>query len=223
MMNENPAPHGPDFDWSPVDDLFCSFDPEEWWRREWKAYPDLGKQMRRMIEIVVSSLEGLASDDAEQVRKFFEEWPECRNWSTDWWYCKDAVERIVPITRRFVKLSPILTRVGHQQEVNVYLREATQCFLYGFFQASTALFRTALETGIKHFCDRKLGALPGAKLYDLIAQAEKLGLVSLHVGAMASDVRIAANKVIHEEPISEQQAFDVLVKTRGVLEEFYKS
>jgi hypothetical protein len=157
----------------------------------------LGKQLRGLIKVAVTSLEGLTSEETEAVRNFFTAWPECWRWGTDWWYCKDAVERIAPITKRFLKLSPILTRVSHRQDVNTYLREATKCYLYGFFQASTALFRTALETGLNDFLHRKLGPTQGLKL--------------------------AANEAIHENPITEMNAFDVLTKTRCVLETLYHS
>lgn len=119
-------------------------------------------------------------------------------------------------------MSPIITRVGHQQEINVYLREATQCYLYGFFQASTALFRTALEAGLQDCFDRKLGPSPGVRLYDRIGKAVEHGLLAAVVASMAREVREAANKVIHEEPITEEQAFDALVRTRCVLEELYR-
>src|SRR5437879_1076020 len=131
--------------------------------------------------------------------------------------------RIPEITDRFEKLSPILTRVTHRKEENVYLREATQCYLYGFFQASTALFRTALETGLRDFCARKLGSEPGVTviLDDLVTRAVRFHLLSQESGAMASRVRKIANRVVHDEPIGEGQAFEVLVQTRRVLEEIY--
>ncbi len=212
-----------DFSWFTSDQIFMHFDPKESWAAMFPSRPQLGEGLKGLVEEAVASLEGLSSEDNARAQTALKDDPVLWKWVVDWWYCKDLVERIEPANERFSKLTPILVRVTTNQEVNVYLREATQCYLFGFFQASTALFRTALEAGLKDFCDRKLGALPGVTLYDLIAQAEKQGLVSTHVSVMAGEVRVAANKVIHEEPISEQQAFDVLVKTRCVLEEFYKS
>ena len=140
----------------------------------------------------------------------------------DWWYCKEVVERIKPIKERFSSLGPILVRVTKSQEVNAYLREATRCYLYGFFQASTALFRTALETGLKDCFDRKLGPSPAIKLYGRIEQAVARGILSSAVAPMAHEIRKPANKVVHEEPISEREAFDVLLRTRCVLEDLYR-
>jgi hypothetical protein len=39
---------------------------------------------------------------------------------------------------------------------------------------------------------------------------------------MASRVRKIANKVAHDEPVSEGKAFDVLVQTRSVLKGIYR-
>ena len=173
--------------------------------------------------MAVTSLEGLTSEETEAVRNFFTAWPECWSWGTDWWYRKDAVDRIAPITKRFLKLSPILTKVSHRQDVNTYLREATKCYLYGFFQASTALFRTALETGLSDFLHRKLGPIQGLKLNERITCAVQSKLIPPEIGSMAHEVRKAANEAIHEKPITEMNAFDVLTKTRCVLETLYHS
>ncbi len=39
---------------------------------------------------------------------------------------------------------------------------------------------------------------------------------------MATRVRKTANRVIHDKPVSEEKAFDVVVRTRSVLKEIYK-
>jgi hypothetical protein len=215
----------PDFDWFTSDNLFAFSSPDDIWLSEWRGCPDLAKQLRGLLRVVIHSLEGLASRKTDLFRDFFKKWPDLWLWSVDWWYCKDAMDRIPQITKRFEKLSPILTQVTHRKEVNVYLREATQCYLYGFFQASTVLFRTALETGLRDFCERKLGSRPtgtDVNLDDLITQTVRFHLLSEEAGAMASRVRKTANKVVHDEPVSEEKAFDVLVQTRFVLEEIYQ-
>jgi hypothetical protein len=212
----------PDFTWYSWDQMHLLYDSDGMWASAWPGqWQEVGEKLRSKLDMVVGSLEGLSTEPANELSKCLREWKECWDWVVDWWYCKDAVERIQPITERFEKLTPILARVSHRKEVNVYLREATQCYLYGFFQASTTLFRTALEVGLKDFCDRKLGSRPHADLYDLISQAIRFHWLPQHVGIMANQVRAQANKVIHDDPISEQEAFDVLAKTRGVLAELY--
>lgn len=213
----------PGFDLLLSDHLSTEGAPDDIWKRQWAGCPDLGGQVRELLGKVIESLEGLAPAETENLHRILKEWAELWVWSIDWWYCKDAMTRIPEITDRFEKLSPILTRVTHRKEVNVYLREATQCYLYGFFQASTALFRTALETGLRDFCVRKLGAKPGigVDLDDLITQAVRFHLLSQESGAMATRVRKIANRVVHDKPIDEGQAFEVLVQTRRVLEEIY--
>jgi hypothetical protein len=222
-MNEETPKRVPDFDWLLSDHLSTEGEPDDIWKRKWAGCPDVGGQVRELLGTVIESLEGLAPVQTENLHQILKEWAEMWVWSIDWWYCKDAMTRIPEITDRFEKLSPILTRVTHRKEANVCLREATQCYLYGFFQASTALFRTALETGLRDFCVRKLGSKPGVGvvLDDLITRALRFHLLSQESGAMATGVRKIANRVVHDEPIDEGQAFEVLVQTRRVLEEIY--
>ncbi len=212
----------PDFDWFTSDNLFALSSPDDIWLNEWRGYPDVAKELRKLLQFVIRSLEGLASRKTDELRVLFKKSPELWLWCVDWWYCKDAMDRIPQITKRFERLSPILTQVTHRKEVNVYLREATQCYLYGFFQASVVLFRTALETGLRDFCERKLGSRTDVNLDDLIAQTVRFHLLSEEAGAKASHVRKTANKVVHDEPVSEGKAFDVLVQSRFVLEEIYR-
>ena len=210
-----------DFSWLTSDQIFMHFDPKESWAGMFPSRPQLGEDLKSLVEEAVASLEGLSSEDNARAQAALKEDPVPWKWVVDWWYCKDLVERIEPANEKFSKLTPILVRVTKNQEVNVYLREATQCYLFGFFQASTTLFRTALETGLKDCFDRKLRSSPEINLYDLIGQAVQKGILDGAVAYMAHEVREAANKVIHEEPITEGQAFDILVKTRKVLEELY--
>lgn len=148
-MNDNESSHIPHFDWFTSDNLHALSSPDPVWKNQWAGHPDLGKQILEILESVVQSLEGLAPAQNEKLHNILKEWRELWEWSIDWWYCKDAVARIPEAIGRLEKLSPILTRVTHRKEINAYLREATQCYLYGFFQASTTLFRTALEASIK--------------------------------------------------------------------------
>ena len=73
---------------------------------------------------------------------------------------------------RFVRLSPVLVGVIPAKEVTVYLREGTRCFIYGFFQASIALCRAALEAGLNDHFQRKTGATPQMDLSGKIKGAE---------------------------------------------------
>jgi hypothetical protein len=206
-----------DLSWLMSDTFWCYADPDEVWENQWKHNPEMGKDLRKLLELVVNSLEGLAPAEDEELHKSWREYRELWDWSIDWWYSKDMMSRLREVSRRLEKLSPILTRVTHRKEVNAYLREATQCYLYGFFQGSTTLFRTTLESGIQDLCKRKLGSIQSVDLVDLINQAVRFHLLSEKSGFLATRVRKTATRVIHDKPVSEAQAFDVLVQTRTVL------
>ena len=57
-------------------------------------------------------------------------------------------------------LKPVLAGQVPSAEVSLYLREATRCYLYGFFQGSTALCRAALEAGINELLQRRFSRTP---------------------------------------------------------------
>ena len=82
-MDEDNESSLPDFDWSPVDDLFVTFSPDEWWERQWRGHAELGQKLRVMLEEAVNSLEGLTSERAEQIQNFLKGWPEGWSWGTD--------------------------------------------------------------------------------------------------------------------------------------------
>jgi hypothetical protein len=168
------------------------------------------------------ALEGLAERDSLKVQTIFSKYADTWQWMLDWRYCRDAIERIPGCVDRFGKLSPILIGKTSDEEVDLFLREATRCYLYGFFQASIALARSALETGLNRHLSRRLGD-PKIELDKLIDGAAKLKLLSLSSAHSAHAVRKTANKVLHGKPTTEHAAFDVLVHTRGVVLELYSS
>jgi len=220
-MGEENASRGPDFDWFQSDQLDVYVDAERAWKNTWAAHPETGDQVRELLESVIHSLEGLSSPKVEQLHEILRGWPQLWTWSVDWWYCKDAIDRIPEITTRFGKLEPILTRVTPSAEANLYLREASQCFLYGFFQGSTALSRAAMEAGLNDHLKRKLGSVPDVSLNQKVRQAARFSMISAPTEGMANEVIAAAGMVLHDSPTSGSLAFDTLSRARGGLKELY--
>lgn len=221
MSEEHDENTGLDFAFFTSEELIDAGWFEATWQSAWQAYPDLGAMVLRYVERATQSLEGLAQPDAIRLHDILRKYPSMWHWVADWWYTKEAVEIIPGLVERFLKLSPVLAGRTPSKAVNTYLREATRCFLYGFFQASIALSRAALEAGVNDHLKWKLLAVPEVDLVEKINQAARFNLLSSHNAVLANEVRTSANAVLHEQPATEQLSFDTLVKARGILLELY--
>ena len=139
------------------------------------------------------SLERFAEPWAKKLLDVWQSEPETWRWAVDDFYAREAVEKVPKTVGRFLRLSPVLLGVIPNDEVSIYVREATRCFIYGFFQASIALCRAALELGLNHLFKRRMGAIP--------------------------DMLLAIRSA---KPAGEKLAFDTLVNSRGILRELYE-
>jgi hypothetical protein len=178
--------------------------------------------VQRMIRFAASSLEGFAESAGNKLIDLWRKDPENWRWAVDDYYSREAVDNIRKTVGRFLKLSPVLVGVVPSSEVNIYLREATRCYIYGFFQASIALCRAALEAGLNELLKRRMGMTPQMKFAPKISQAGRFKLLNSFSTAEAHEVRKAARTVLHEKPVSQFLAFDTLARTRGVLLKMYQ-
>jgi len=183
------------------------------------------EKIKKMIKVATSSLEGFTQPDFLRIIELLRHSKDDWEWFADDFYTREVVANVPSMVSRFVSLSPVLVGVVPSEEPSTYLREASRCFIYGFFLAAIALARAALEAGL----NRRLGiVVPLAKdktLYEKIECAARSSpqLLSPETASLAHNVRTAANEVLHDEPTMQQdQAFGVLVQTRGVLKELYE-
>ena len=169
----------------------------------------------------VSSLEGFATPWAnwlaETMKKSEDEW----EMYVDDHYCKEFLGKVPPVVARFKRLSPVLVGKVPDQEITVYLREASRCYLYGFPQSSIALCRAALESGVNHVLERRLGSVSNQDLAHKIDQAARFNLIRHDVAYSAREIVRAANAVLHDKPATDDTAFSALALTRKVLQDVY--
>jgi len=93
--------------------------------------------------------------------------------------------------------------------------------VHGFFQASIALARAAVESGLNQHIKRKLGAIPETELARKIDTAARLNLVSPAGAKLAHGVRKTARDVLHRKPAKDNLAFDTIMQARGFLKELF--
>jgi hypothetical protein len=185
--------------------------------------PEASSVVEKLIQTTTSSLEGFAPAAANELIKFWHQNPINWRWAVDDFYSRSCVSQIPDIVRRFLKLTPVLVGRVPSSEVSIYLREATQCFLHGFFQGSVALSRAALEAGINELLLRQLGAVPSVELVEKLRQLERFRLLDPQTSNDAHLVRKAAGVVLHKSPAPEKLAFEALIKARAVLMRMYKA
>ena len=183
---------------------------------------DTSAVVERLVNIATSLLEGFAPTDSREVMDFWNRNPEHWKWAVDEHYSRETVNAIPAIVERFLSLKPVLAGRVPGAEAGVYLREATRCYLYGFFQGSTALCRAALEAGINELLQRRFGGPSSVDLVEKLRQLERFHLLDAATTNDAHAVRKAGGSVLHKSPTPVKVAFDTLVKTRAVLVRLYK-
>jgi hypothetical protein len=184
---------------------------------------DAKRVVEKLIKKATSSLEGFAKAESQELITFWKRNPNHWKWAVDDFYSRGCVAEVPKIVRRFLKLSPVLVGRIPSVEVSTYLREATTCFLHGFFQGRIALSRAALEAGVNDLFSRQLGRIPTVDLVDKLRHLERSGILKNQDSHEAHYVRKAAGAVLHQSPASEESAYDTLLKARHVLMKLYRS
>ena len=136
-------------------------------------------------------------------------------------YTQDLVERVpkmVARTMRLNALGPVHTLPI--PATNLYISEATRTYVFGFWHASIAFSRAALEAALRERIEGELGQ-SRTKLRYLITTGRRLGFLDGLHEAMADRVAEAGNRVLHEEPADEKVAWSVLREGRSVLIHLY--
>jgi hypothetical protein len=134
-------------------------------------------------------------------------------------YCRDLLRDVPQFVERTLSFSKISLAGIAQGESLVYLKEAANCYIYGLSQAAIALARAALEIHLRSKASALLGRVVVAEmdLKDLIDDRRLAGVLRPDVRAKAHEVRMAANRVLHEEPATSDEALRVVEATRLVL------
>jgi hypothetical protein len=134
-------------------------------------------------------------------------------------YCRDLLRDVPGFVERTLNLAKIsLAGVANGESV-VYLREAANCYIYGLPQAAIALARAAVEVHLRGKASQLLGRAVVAEmdLKDLIDDRRLAALFPSDAKKNAHDIRVAANRVLHEEPATSDDALRVVQAARFVL------
>lgn len=153
----------------------------------------------------------------------------------------DALPREVVkhVVREMIKTFPaIVERLSTFQVIPVtsavpipvaqYAREASRCYLHGFFSACLTLCRSCVESAVETKLDQEghrkaLDALPFNRMQEMLNLALSKGVLDDLTLHMAHEIRKSANKAVHGTVPSEEECRDRLEQTRAVLRHLYEA
>ncbi len=183
-------------------------EPEEW---------------RKVLKKLVEGFEGFGDEQtATWLQLNVKRHPKIMEYLLDEFYTREFLRKARKRVDRTMKLTAMVPRATPDPEVNIYLREATRCWIAGLWQSSVALSRTTLEIALRHRLREGQEFLPmDDKFETVIKYAYRCRVIDHAHHEMAEDVRKRGNEVVHGSPASEDLAGRVLTHTRGVLAHIY--
>ena len=145
------------------------------------------------------------------------------------WFFDDCLSRLlvfeVPrMVSRALQLEPMSIEQSPGADENAYLREATRCYLYGLFNASVALSRSALEQAFSSKIPKLLQGAGEDTLLTLINTARSSILKQKpQICDRAHEVRKKANDIVHGKTCKGPEALRVLKDTRDTIVCLYRN
>jgi hypothetical protein len=185
--------------------------------------PDEKKEAQEALEFVervtaylVGHLVGFSDATAIRIESLFRDVGAQMDDQIEHYYVRDMLTRVPRIVARTMKLSHIIPSKAVPGPTEIYVKEATRTYLFGFWDASVALSRAAVEQGLRQAAKEHLAPNHGT-LRELVDAGLRWGLLDRPRADLADKVVSAGNLVLHSQPADETEAWDVLCAARGVL------
>jgi hypothetical protein len=180
-----------------------------------------GRESDRIVEFLLSKIEGFGGEGVQVALDIL----RSADPSVFEGMVKDALlgqmlKRIPSMAKRVEQIVPVASKGPPSGATEVFLTEATRCYIFGFWHASVALSRAALEEGFWGAMKGKLPSKP-EKLRDLLKSSVWSGVLDSPSASLADEVVRTGNRVLHGNPASQEKAWAVLCAVRGVLSHLY--
>jgi hypothetical protein len=189
---------------------------------------DLLRKLKRMLKEVEKRLLNhvteplVISDTPPIVRKIAESIMERPEFYKSY-IKKQFTEKLSGMIDRIEELDIVLVKESPTKMIIDRMKEAFECYIYGFFQASAVLCRAILEESLRDLAEKKFGKRPSEQLTDLLKGLEKYKLISKELLEKGLDIRDVGNKSAHDpEGCSPKDALRSITNTRMLLEALYK-
>jgi hypothetical protein len=180
----------------------------------------------RVYRELVECIEGFGDEQmATWLRSNLQKHPKILEYVLDEFYTRDFLKNARKLVARTMLLTPMKPKAKPEGGVNLYLREATRCYVFGLWDSSVALSRAAVERALKDRLKEQLGNnMPigdDGLMKRLLDYAYKMRLIDGAHLTMGEKVRVAGNKVLHGAHAHENDAGESLASARGVLSQLY--
>jgi len=172
--------------------------------------------VERITAYLVGHLAGFSDATATKIESLFKDAGAAVDEEIEHYYVRDMLARVPKMVNRTMKLSHIVPQEALLGPAEVYLKEATRSYLFGFWDASVALSRAAVEQGLRQAAKDRFNQNLDT-LRELIEAGLRLGLLDGPHAYLAGSVARAGNQVLHKQPADETEAWDVPWAARGVL------
>jgi hypothetical protein len=176
---------------------------EEWARKTRNAVRQLARSKQKFQRSKTSALKELNP-------------PAIEEWLDACW-TEELLEQIPQMVKRTMLLDDLLIpeNCSVPPEVDVYVREAVRCYIFGLWQSSVAMARATLELALQDVLKSN------DQLAALIQRAANLSRLDRKHEEKARRVKTVANGVLHFHPTTDKQALDVVRDARAVLIHLY--
>ncbi len=179
--------------------------------------------VHKMIRIATASLEGFTDSLGKKILDLLRDHPSTWRWSVDDYFTRQQLAAVPGMVGRFLDLRDVLAGRIPGKDVSTNLSEAARCYIQGFFQASVALSRTALEGGLDEFLSGGPRIPLNCDLVEKINWGERVGLLPRDIAQRAHSVRVSAREVLHRKHVADKRkTLETLVNARSVLKFLYR-
>jgi hypothetical protein len=196
-----------------LNDFLHDLDSDQGWAELDKHYRELAADFEAFTlpsrALITSILKKYRRDNLED--------------SLDSYYVRKVLKEAPKLVQRTLQLETMATQEIPLTDGAFYLREATRCYIHGFWAACVALSRAALEQALKEAVAKATGTSASEyKLSKLVESARALRLADPAVLSLAEQVRIAGNRTVHNKASNQREAWDTLIAVRAVMLALYE-
>lgn len=171
-----------------------------------RFFDNIGHELITQRETFMATAATVEGADPDKISVWFDEL-----------YCRSLLALIPDVVSRTVRLRTISLKTVPRGHLLTYLKEASRTYAMGFFAASVALSRAAVEACLRPRVGKYLGASEAAEL-DLFSLIDRAAIRDKHTKDLAHKVRTVANDVLHEgRAVSGDEAFEVIEAARTVV------
>ncbi len=176
--------------------------------------------LERIAEEIIAAREGFTDEKFAILEKALQNEPEITECEIDRVLTCRSLQEVPEMVRRLTKMSKLTAMRIPSSQTAIHIKEATRTYVCGFFQASAAMSRAALEQSIKEQLGQQgTGIFIGFQ--ELLNDARKWNVLSPTMGEEVRRTAKKADRVLHEAPTDEGGAFEVQLEVRGFLEMIY--